>query len=193
MEATIEKLRNSSTKLSMIDGQTAFTELVRASISAALKIHGVEIPEHSAAMASKIAENPIVTGPQLVWNRTAKYSYETVEHAFRWNLDLFETHQGPLMERELFGKLGLTADQFKEPAAFKMVTESISNCRKPLQFGTVIAYVAFLIHVCLHRAKSGAAIDEAYMQMLLDSLLELPKWDEICTGWIFANIHYIVD
>jgi hypothetical protein len=171
-----------------MDGRTAFVEIVRASIVGELKKHGVTIPEHTAKMAEKLVECPIVNG--LAYQ---PYTYQMVEQAFRWNLERFEAGYGELMERDLFMNLGLTPETFDESSAFVIIAEELVERDKPTRYGTVVSYVAFLCHICVNRVKAGGTVDEKYLDLVLANLVELPNWCKLCEEWVDRRLKCYTD
>ena len=141
-----------------METKTALAEMVRESIVRHLKKQNVAAPEHISAVEID----------------------KSVSGSFHFAMDLFEQHDGHRMERELFSKLELTPQFFNTMESLAMLAGEV-NVGSHL--GRLVAYSTFLAHVCVHRVKSGVAVDDAYLDMLtssVDSTGGTLEWEEIC-------------
>jgi hypothetical protein len=189
MSAAESVVTNQTTSPPTIDDKSAFAELMRTSMARALKKHGVEIAEHSDEMAAKIKENPICIDSCAPNGQ--KFLYREIEETFLWHVDLFEQHEGRFMDSELFEKMCLTPNYFKCRESFEILNRAILNDMNMLQYGTLIAYAAFINHACISRVQFGVVVDEEYVNMVLSALIEVENWHRLWHDMIAAKKHFI--
>lgn len=159
------------------------TELARASISTALKRHGVELPKHNVQMAPKVAEDLISIG--------TPFHYQQLEEAFLYCMDLFEMQKGLKLESEIFEKYQLTPADFKDNSwIVAILNETMVATSPKAKLGQLLACIAFLAHVCTRQVKAGVKVDEEYMDMVLSSIGHvgsLDKWAEMCAAMVYIR------